>query len=176
MLMVEQAFGELPSELPSELDWRDQLDALARGYWALYHRHRWLLDVPVTRPVLGPNAFDRYELELQVVEGIGLDDLEMTGVVELVHGHVEGVARRAIEARSDAERSGLSDDEWWSQVEPVLVEVTADRDYPISGRVGTTIGAPHTDPDFLFEFGLARILDGVAQLVTSRRQDPVGDV
>lgn len=168
MLMVERAFADLRADLPTAGGWRAQLDALARGYWALYHAHPWLLDVPVTRPVVGPNAFDRYERELQVVDGLGLDEYEMTGVVELIHGHVEGVARRAMEARYDAERSGLSDNEWWSQVEPVLVEVLEGRDYPISERVGEAIGAPHTDPTFLFEFGLARILDGVEQLVVAR--------
>lgn len=62
----------------------------------------------------------------------------------------------------------MSDDEWWFTVQPVLEEVLAGRDYVVASRVGATIGAPHTDPQFMFEFGLARILDGVEQLVITR--------
>lgn len=171
MLLRERALGELPSG-PSAEGWRERLEALARSYWELYQRHPWLLDVPVTRPVGGPNAFDRSELELRMVDGIGLDDLEMNGVIEVLHGHVAAVSRSAFEARSDAERSGLSDDDWWAQVEPVLDEVTTGRDYPVTARVGMTIGAPHTDPTFLLEFGLTRILDGVAALIAERVAQP----
>ncbi|MTV27442.1 TetR/AcrR family transcriptional regulator [Nitriliruptoraceae bacterium ZYF776] len=168
MLAVERAFGQLPRALPAGVGWRGQLETLAAAYWDLYRDQPWLLDVPVTRPVLGPNAFDRYELELRAVDGIGLSELEMTGVIELIQGHVESVARRATGATVDARRSGVSDDEWWEQVSPVLEEVLADRDYPVSSRVGEAIGAPHTDPVFLLRFGLDRILDGVEHLLASR--------
>lgn len=168
MLLVERVAGELSSQVPAGATWRQRLETIARDYWQLYHRHPWLVDVPLTRPVGGPNSFDRYEFELRAVDGLGLDDLEMNAVVELLHSHVEGAARRTVEIRRDAERSGVSDDEWWYSVLPVLEEVLADRDYPLANRVGTTLGAPHTDPTFLFEFGLARILDGIEQLIASR--------
>lgn len=170
MLMVDRAASELTTETDAGAAWRDRLDAIARDYWALYHRHPWLVEVPVGRPVLGPSTFDRYEFELTAVEGLGLDDLEMNGAVELIQAHVEGTARRTFEARRDAERSGLSDDEWWYRVLPVLEDVLTDRHYPLSERVGTTIGAPHSDPQYVFEFGLARILDGIETLVTARSE------
>lgn len=172
MLMVDRAMSELSTEADPDTSWRDRLDAIARDYWTLYHRYPWLVEVPVGRPVLGPSAFDRYEFELRAVDGLGLDDLEMNGAVELIQAHVEGTARRTFEARRDAERSGVSDDEWWYRVLPVLEEVLVDREYPVSARVGTTIGAPHSDPQYVFEFGLARILDGIEALVAARNEPP----
>jgi AcrR family transcriptional regulator len=168
MLMVDRVTSDLSDEVAADVSWRERLDAIAREYWALYHRYPWLVEVPVGRPVLGPSAFDRYEFELAAVDGLGLDDLEMNGAVELVQAHVEGTARRTFEARRDAERSGVSDDEWWFSVLPVLEEVLTDRTYPLGERVGTTIGAPHSDPQYVFEFGLARILDGLDALIRSR--------
>ncbi len=166
LLMVEHATEELPTDdVPGT--WRERLEAIGRDHWAHYHRHPWLTEVPVGRPVLGPATFARYEFELRALEGLGLDDLEMNGAIELIQAHVGGTAARAFEARRDAERSGLSDDEWWYAVLPTLERVV-EGDFPISARVGSTIGAPHTDPDFVFEFGLARILDGVERLVVSR--------
>ncbi len=172
-LMVEHVTGELARQPPSEEDgtppgWRTRLETIAREYWGLYERHGWLLDVPVGRPVIGPNVVERYEYELGVVEGIGLDDLEMNAVVELIQEHVAGTARRAREIRSDADASGMSDDEWWYAVLPILERVLADRDLPLTARVGEAIGAPHLDRVYVLEFGLARILDGIEVLIEQR--------
>ena len=46
------------------------------------------------------------------------------------------------------------------------------REYPIAGRVGSSAGEAYqagTDPHRELEFGLARILDGVEQLVAARK-------
>lgn len=166
-LLVERAMGDL-EVVPVDGTWRSRLERLARCYWNHYQRYPWLLDVPVARPVLGPNAFDRYEAELAIVDGIGLDDLEMNAAIEVLHAHVEGVARRGFEARADAVRSDLTDDEWWGLVEPVLEELLVDRFYPVSSRVGAAVAAPHTDPMYLFDFGVAAILDGIERRLEAR--------
>ncbi|WP_370327835.1 TetR/AcrR family transcriptional regulator [Euzebya sp.] len=167
-LMVDEVMGELPVVTEHE-GWRHALESVADGWWAAYRRHPWLLEVPVTRPVLGPHAFDRYEAELRIIDGLGLSDVEMNAAVELVRSHVVGSARRAIEIARDAERSGISDDQWWFSVLPTLERVTAGREYPVAGRVGATIAAPHSDPRDDLAFGLARILDGLELLISSRR-------
>jgi AcrR family transcriptional regulator len=171
ILMVDSVYAELPTEDRGDETWRERLEAIARDRWAHFRRHTWLIDVPLSRPIVGPHAMDRYEHELGAVEGLGLDDLEMNAVIELIGGHVEGMAGRAADIRRDAERSGVSDDEWWYSVLPVLVNVMADRSYPLSARVGSTIGAPHLPTEYGFEFGLTRILDGVEALIRSRASD-----
>jgi AcrR family transcriptional regulator len=168
-LMVERVHGELPTSGGEDLPWRARLEAIAHDLRGLARRHPWLVEIPVTRPVLGPNVFDRYEHELGALEGIGLDDLEMDATLDLIHGHVTASVRRGVEIRRDADASGMSDDEWWSSVLPTLTRVLADRSYPIAGRVGEAIGAPHSDLDLSFAYGLARILDGIEALVARRR-------
>lgn len=168
ILMVDRVQAELSTDDRDGATWRARLEAIAREHWDLHRRHAWLVDVPLTRPVSGPHALDRYEHELRAVEGLGLDDLEMNAAIELLRGHAEGTAGRAVEISRDAERSGVSDDEWWYSVLPVLNTVLANRDYPLAARVGTTIGAPHAPPEHGFEFGLTRILDGLEALIRSR--------
>lgn len=167
-LMIEAVTGELPREGGEEGGWRERLEAMARSYWDLHRRHPWLVDVPVTRPVVGPNGMDRWEHELRALDGIGLDELEMNAVAELARRHVEATARYMVQAERDAKRSGMSDDEWWYSVLPVMERVLVGRSYPLSARVGEAIGAPHSNPEYAFAFGLARILDGVELLVASR--------
>lgn len=168
LLMIDQVFGELPGDLGDDPHWRVRLRTVADHHWRLYERHPWLLDVPITRPVVGPNLTDRYELDLSSVDGLGLDEHEMNAAVELVLSLVVSAAERLRGIREDAAASGMSDDEWWSSVFPTLARVMGSREYPLSARVGAAIGAPHLDTSYLLGFGLERILDGLEMLISQR--------
>ncbi|MBB4929749.1 AcrR family transcriptional regulator [Lipingzhangella halophila] len=167
-VMLDSMYGELAQIAAPEKGWRARLESLAHGYWDLFHRHPWMLEVPVSRPLPGPNTVDRQEAEFEIVDGIGLDELEMNSVLELVRNHTGSAARHTMEIARDAERSGVSDDQWWYAVEPLFTSYLAGRYLPLTARVGEAIGAPHSDPRREFEFGLARILDGLEDLVVSR--------
>jgi AcrR family transcriptional regulator len=172
-LMMDQVYAELrtdddPPAGPS--GWREGLTRMADEYWQLYQRHPWLLDVPVSRPVTGPHVMDRYERDLAIVDGIGLDDLEMNATIELIHQHVTGAAERLRGIHQDAAASGMTDDEWWYSVLPTLTQVLAGRNYPLTARVGEAIGAPHQDTSYLLRFGVTRILDGIEALVARRAE------
>jgi hypothetical protein len=47
----------------------------------LFQRHPWLLDAVGPRPVLGPNESLKYEAELRPLDGLGLTEVEMDGVL-----------------------------------------------------------------------------------------------
>jgi AcrR family transcriptional regulator len=153
--------------------WRERLERVARANRALYARHPWLLEVASVRPVLGPNVMAKYERELRTIDGIGLSDLEIDAVLGLVLAHVEGVARRAHEKVLAERRTGMSEDEWWAAYAPALAEVGDFSRFPTAARVGAAAGEAHGayDPDHAFEFGLARVLDGIEALVRARADD-----
>ncbi len=152
--------------------WRENLESVARTNWDLYHRHPWMLQVSaMSRPPLGPNAVAKYDQELRAVEGIGLSEVEMDSVVSLLAGYVQGAARASVEASQAEQRTGITDDEWWSANAPLLEKVFDPDRYPTAARVGPVAGAAYEaayDPDFAFEFGLQRVLDGVEALVRAR--------
>lgn len=152
--------------------WRENLESVARGNWDLYHRHPWMLQVSATsRPPLGPNAVAKYDQELRAVDGVGLSEVEMDSVVSLLAGYVQGAARASVEASQAEQRTGITDDEWWSANAPLLEKVFDPDRYPTAARVGPVAGAAYEaayDPDFAFEFGLQRVLDGVEALVRAR--------
>lgn len=65
----------------------------------------------------------------------------------------------------------MSDYEWWSANAPLLQEVSDFARYPVASRVGLAAGEAHEtayDPEYAFEFGLGRVLDGIEALVRSR--------
>jgi AcrR family transcriptional regulator len=171
-LMVDAVVAETAEDDAGDECWRSRLERVARRNWALYRRHPWLLQVAAqSRPPLGPQTIAKYDRELRALEGIGLSEVEMDSVLSLVLGHVEGAARRASEATEAERRTGMSDDQWWRAVSPLLAEVFDPERYPTAARVGAAAGAAYQaafDPGHAFEFGLQRVLDGVAVLVEAR--------
>ncbi|MFX4295195.1 TetR/AcrR family transcriptional regulator [Streptomyces bohaiensis] len=152
-------------------DWRDRLAAVARAEWELNLRHPWLLQVTTARPSLGPHVLDWYERALHAVDGVGLTEVEMDSVVDLVTHYVHGASRSAIAAADVDNRTGMTDDQWWGAVAPLLDEVWPAGRYPVSDRVGPVVGELHgarIPPEQSFAFGLERLLDGVAVLIEGR--------
>ena len=169
--MLDTVYGE--TERPeSGAGWRERLEQIAWQNWAMYHRHPWMLQVATGRAVLGPNVIAKYDHELRAVDGIGLTDVEMDSVLSLVLGHVEGAARRSVEAAQTERRSGLTDEQWWHAHAPLMGRIMDPGRFPVASRVGSAAGEVHgsaQNPAHAFEFGLQRILDGIEVFVQPRR-------
>lgn len=172
-VMIDRACAEAAGPQNAQGGWRDRLEQVARANWEMYHRHPWMLQVGDTRPALGPNAIAKYDYELSVVSDIGLGDLEMDAVITLVSQFVQGAMRNAVDAADVRRRTGMSDAQWWAAVGPLLADVVDGNRFPIASRVGTAAGQAHGsafDPAHAFEFGLARVLDGIEAFVRSRQR------
>lgn len=172
-VMLDAVVAEVPMPGDNESSgWRARLERVARENWALYHRHPWMLQVSTSRPVLGPNVVAKYDYELRAVDGIGLSDIEMDLLVSVVSDYVYGAVRSSVEAGRAELRTGMTDEQWWSAYAPLLEKVFDPQRYPTAARVGAAAGADYnapSDPVRAFEFGLARVLDGIEAFITDRR-------
>ncbi|MCP3805272.1 TetR/AcrR family transcriptional regulator [Allokutzneria sp. A3M-2-11 16] len=151
--------------------WRVRLEQVARENHKLYLRHPWLLQVAANRPVLGPNMIAKYDYELRAVDGIGLTMVEMDSVITLVLGFVHGAARTSVDTAQAEQHTGMTDEKWWQAHQPFLARMSDPETYPLAAAVGVAAGEAHNaavNPDHAFEFGLARILDGIESLVNRR--------
>lgn len=145
-------------------DWRDGMRFVARRNWDLCVRHPWLLDLRMSRPVLGPNTSRKYETELRPLDDIGLSDVEMDAALTLVLNIVESTARAYRGTLQTQKDSGMTDIEWWKVVAPVLEHVMDDDDLILSARVGSSVGTQFDaaqNPEHALGFGLETILDGI---------------
>ncbi|GGQ86239.1 TetR/AcrR family transcriptional regulator [Couchioplanes azureus] len=170
-LMLDHAYGEMsrPNEVPG--GWRAKLELVARESWRLYRRHPWILQIPNGRVPLGPNAVAKYDYELRTVDGIGLSEIEMDSVVNLMVAHVESAARRWFEASQVEQNSGMTDQQWWAVNGPLLRNIIDESRFPHAARVGAVTGEAYGsayEPEQAFEFGLGRVLDGIEVLVEQR--------
>lgn len=152
--------------------WRLRLEQVARVNRALFERHPWLLTPIPRRPPLGPGVIAKYDAELRAVEGIGLTDVEMDSVLTLVLGYVRDATASHLEWKKLSEAAEQSDDEWWTTLAPHLDRLLDRERYSVAVRVGTAATMHYEgvhDAEHAFEFGLQRILDGIASFVHDKQ-------
>ena len=149
------------------MNWRGVLEVAARGSFHLYRRHPWLLQVNWTRPVFGPNTLARVEFVISGLGDLGLSDQERVNVLLAIDGYVTGTARTQIQYASAAEETGITDEEYWQQQIPALERAMKTGRYPAMATLADD--AFDAGWEESFEFGLQRLLDGIAALIATRR-------
>ncbi|MFG1870572.1 TetR/AcrR family transcriptional regulator C-terminal domain-containing protein [Micromonospora arborensis] len=158
--MIDAVLGD--EEVPSRSTegWRADLAAIARLEWRLFRRHPWLAPaMSITRPQLSPNTVAIADGVLHALEGFGLDSETQLYVHLTLFSFGRGLAT-AIEPEIEAQReTGLTNDEWMDYQESRLAELAAAGSPLLRMAVRNDFDF---DLDRLFEFGLNRLLDGLA--------------
>ena len=160
MLMVESTFARYP--LPARpADARAGLATLCRLQWSTYQRHPWLAQwVSMTRPQLIPSAMAHTEWAMAILADLGLDVNERLHMAVTLANYVRGTAIN-LEPEVQAEQdTGITSHEWMASQDAVMTGIVASGGFPMFAEL-----AQHEDLDLtlesLFEFGLARLLDGL---------------
>lgn len=161
MMDLVMADLELP-DLPAE-NWRERLDHAAHLLWNLFRRHPWLASaMSVTRPQILPNVRPYTEWVLEALERLDLENA-LTVHISLFN-YVRGTAVN-LETEAEAEAmTGIGTDEWVASQD---VEAMLDpAEFPRFHRL------VNTDYEFsldrIFDFGLQRLLDGLAAHTETR--------
>ncbi|MGE2835096.1 TetR/AcrR family transcriptional regulator [Mycobacterium sp. SMC-4] len=167
-LMLDTVYAQMPRSDLSDMPWRQRVSAIAGENRDMLEQHPWVASLATTRPPLGPGMMAKYDHELGAFDGLGLTDLQMDAALTYVLGFVAAVARIAIDTREAGTDSGMTDQMWWERAGPLLAKVfDADR-YPLAARVGAAAGQAHDSAysaEHAYEFGLARVLDGLAPVI-----------
>lgn len=166
MLDHVQEVGEENAAAQRALPWRELLLRLGHSIWDLYLRHPWLLQVNQARPLLGPNAMAGMDLSMGGLENLGMTDQERLSVIVTIESYVAGSARNHVNALEAARHTGVSDEEFWAAQGPFLAEAMQGGGFPTLARLGEDtfdVGG-----DTLFEFGLVRLVDGIAAFIEAK--------
>jgi DNA-binding transcriptional regulator YhcF (GntR family) len=168
VLMVDAVMAEkaLPPHPPA--GWRERLELAARTMWAIFHRHPWAAEVlSMTRPQMVPGLLRYAEWALSALRGLGLSPNDMMQTHIVLFGFVRSMALSLQSEAQAFQDTGLTNDEWMNAQEENMRRAVASGRFPTMQYV--TRQEFDFDLDGLFEFGLARLLDGVA---ASLRQPP----
>ena len=164
-LMVDAVWGE--TERTPAGPWREGLEFFARQMWAMYRAHPWMLQLATSRRMPGPHAMTRQDAAYAVVSELGLSAEEIVAVVTTVIQFVDGVGRTMAD-RVQAEReTGVSEEDWWSGREELWEHFTPER-LPMMTHIWNSGGFER--PLDEFEFGLARLLDGLAVFIEAEER------
>ncbi|ASO20909.1 DNA-binding transcriptional regulator YhcF (GntR family) [Actinoalloteichus hoggarensis] len=157
-LITDAAFTETPLPEPPS-DWRRALEISARRDWRMYRRHPWAAArVSVPRPLLTPGGLANVEWLMRVLGADRPDRREaaMQAIITLT-AFVVGMATWLGSDLDEEQETGVSNDQWWCSQDAELAELEATGRFPLLFAVDVP-----PDLDSVFEFGLARLLDGLA--------------
>jgi AcrR family transcriptional regulator len=166
-LMMDAAIAECTLPNPPPTRWREGLGLAARSMWATFRAHPWLPGaLSLTRPQLLPGALAYSNWVLGVLGSARLDPLTTFTVHLTVFTFVRGTAMN-LELETEAEASsGQTSDEWMAGHENALQRLVSDGRHENFARVLAGMDFD-LDLDALFDFGLQRLLDGIAALTAT---------
>ncbi|WP_153029337.1 TetR/AcrR family transcriptional regulator [Amycolatopsis sp. YIM 10] len=157
-LALDAVSGEI--ELPPEdADWHDRLRAIAGGLREAVRAHPWTAQVYGVMLNAGPEAMRVYDAFAGALEDSPLPREEIAPAAGVLNNFVYGFIVNEMKWRQRVAAHGKTMDEVNAEVTARFTAAYGDRFPRISRYLGLTDAV---DPDELFEYGLARILRGLA--------------
>ena len=153
-VMVERAIGEAPVLTAS--GWRAALEEWSRLLLDRYLAHPWTIEATVGRRPLGPREMGWMEGALARIADLPLTGAERLDTIAVLAGHGRMLAQQAAAMVGEAEMG--------TAIAAVLRE-HGERFPQLTAAMAEAAGE---GGDQAFEYGLARILDGVEALVRDR--------
>jgi len=164
--MADEVFGETEPPTGTSPGWRAELELIARRQWQLCRRHLWLpRAISFTRPMLVPNMMAQTERVLRALDGLGLPMATRVREALTLHALVIAAALPLADEVEAEQETGVPLDRWWLARRSRADGLLAGGHFPL---LATVPRDATSDLDELFEYGLARHLDGFAALVQSR--------
>lgn len=161
VLMADTAHARIDLPAYGRAGWRTRVERVAVANLALLRAHPWLLDITDDRTALGPGTIAKYDHELRAFRPLALNEVTCDAALTFVLDFV----RASVAAERPSAHAGELADNWpeWGRR---LADYVGD-DYPTARAVGAAAGAAMDgvrDHASAWQFGLARVLDGLANL------------
>jgi DNA-binding transcriptional regulator YhcF (GntR family) len=159
--MADEVFAEADLPDPGPAGWRAKLELISRQQWQLCRRHLWLpRAVSFTRPSLAPNMMAHTEWTLRALDDLGLPMTTRIREALSLHTLVVTAALSMANEVETEQETGVTLTHWWLAQRKRADELLAR--FPLLATIPEETVA---DLDGLFEYSLARHLDGFAALV-----------
>ncbi|HEY3923375.1 MAG TPA: TetR/AcrR family transcriptional regulator [Acidothermaceae bacterium] len=168
-LMVDSGLGRPPAVFKN-VRWRKGLRLWAEGIRDAYRAHPWALRVPISGPPLGPNNLRWFEAALSCLRNTSLTEQQKVSVVLLVSGFVRNEETLTMDIVAKIVASGQPPENYGRQLARLVDQAHFPSLYSavVSGALeDENFEDPGLDAEF--EFGLERILDGIAVLIDKQR-------
>jgi AcrR family transcriptional regulator len=158
-LMADQVYGEFSYREPGWGRPVADLLRLARQGRAIYHRHPWLLELPATGNLPGPNAVAFIEHALAALAGADLTGPARLETIGLFSGIVRLFAQMEISQR----RAGQDITQWQDSLASYLLGIAAVGRHPhlAAALADQPAGDDPAQHEPLFDRAMTRVLAGL---------------
>ncbi|MFK3678938.1 TetR/AcrR family transcriptional regulator C-terminal domain-containing protein [Microbacterium sp. NPDC090218] len=163
VLMADEVHRRMAASPSDGARWRARVRRVADENLALFRAHPWMLDVEDPRVAVGPGTIAKYDRELHAFDETGLSDVERDAALSFVLDFVRATASRLRESTGRKQFGPF-----WADAAPRLGAYLGD-DFPLAQSVGRAAGEAMDGPydaGAAWEFGLARVIDGLAGIVS----------
>jgi len=184
-LMVDAAYGPAPAGQPpapgegtahaegtAQAEGTGWRAGLSRWAWAMRARikvHPWVLRIPISGLPTLPNEVGWFEEGLYSLRDTGLGENEKASAILLVSGYVRNTAMIDADIESAVRASGKTPDEWMSSYARTVTQLADPQRFPaLTKFIAAGVFDTADPPEAEFAFGLDRVLDGLAALISTR--------
>ncbi|MEV0345143.1 TetR/AcrR family transcriptional regulator [Nonomuraea sp. NPDC050680] len=170
-LMVDAVFGARPLPEPGPDGWRARLELSAREEWAIYREHPWMsqLVAVTTRPPMSTNLMAYTDWRMRAVAGHRLDFATMVQVAIMIGTYVQSAAIPLAYETQAARATRHTRQQWAAARQSAIHRTVNAAELPMVSEFGPE-AFQAAEPANIFEFGLHRMLDGIAALLAEPGQ------
>ena len=169
--MVDAATGYPPDADPAPTNWRQGLELWARQMLERQMNRPWVVQVPITQPPLLPRNVAWIERAMGHLNNTPLEPLEKLSTLLLISGYIRNEVSLSSSLSEDARRdeAGIHYAETLGRLigpdsHPALTRLIGEGLFTLPPDRGSD-----DDDEFILDFGLQRILDGVESLIADRQ-------
>ncbi|MGW6728892.1 TetR/AcrR family transcriptional regulator [Nocardia sp. NPDC055029] len=163
-LMLDAAMGEPPRPDATKAGWRGGLRHWVEAIFERYCTHPWTIELTLGIRPIGPNEMSWTEAALTALDGTGLTGPERLDTIVLLNGHARSLAQQV-----ESVGGGDSAIQFAEQF-TAMMSAAAGRFPAVSAAFAeeSATVSPSAAPGAAFDFGIDRILDGLAVLIAKR--------
>ncbi|WP_242904219.1 TetR/AcrR family transcriptional regulator C-terminal domain-containing protein [Actinomadura terrae] len=161
-LAVDEIMGEVDIPDAAEVGWREAAAGFAREFRAMMARHPWAVAVLGVTPAIGPNAMRATDRAVALFGAAGLTGQEIAWASALLLEHAMGAVMSETAMRTFTARTGRPVTEVVRQMDDYVESFSTELPNFTGWWRDNNDVDMEKNLDTGFEFGLARILDGLA--------------
>jgi len=167
--IVDAGLGLPPRPAEPRGHWRADVTRWAHAKRAMLCARPWLAELPFVAAPHGPNWLAWLEALAEPLSQTGLQPIDVGQMISVIDGYTRGASDTSI-SLARARARGISEQEWAAAVGADLGRAVGDPRFPTFATIITTPsdGRARTMEES-FDFGLQRVLDGIALYVASVR-------
>ncbi len=163
--IVDAGLGQPPADIEKESDWRVAVTRWSHAKREMLSARPWVAELPFVAAPHGPNWLSWLEALASPLSRLGLSPADVGQMISVIDGYTRGASDTSI-SLARARARGVTELAWAAAVGADLGRAVGDPRFPAFAAI---ITAPQDEsPRTMlesFDFGLQRVLDGVALYV-----------